>query len=276
MTNTRSSDIQLWWPIPLSILIWLAVIWATGFVLNPPEEEEITPKSIEARFIELPEPPAAEQEPLPAPSPAPVPAPPPPTPPQVKPKAIATAKPTPVQPPSEKKQAIAEPGPTAKASPDSILETSTDLMDYVNQARARREEAGIFHQHEVHKPQPTEDEIRLAHVKRNLRPPNTRGIFRITRIEQRTAQFSFRGWMLNESHPRDELIAVRVGPDGDIRRAIIRKMIQLIRQHHQGNFNWESYRLNGIVVLSARREDNAGLEDFLLREFFEESSRPFR
>ena len=272
MTNTRSLDVQLWWPIPLSILIWLLIIWATGFILNPPKEEKITPPPpIEARFIELPEP-AAEQKPLPPPSPAL----PPPAQPQVKPKVIAAAKPKPVQPPSEKKQAIAEPGPTAKASPDPILETSTDLMDYVNQARTRRQEAGIFHQHEVDKPQPTEDEIRLAQVKRNLRPPNNRGVFRITRIEQRTAQFSFRGWMLNESHPRDELIPVRVGADGDIRRAIIRKMIQLIRQHHQGNFNWESYRLNGVVVLSARMEDNAGLEDFLLREFFEDSSRPFR
>ncbi|MEQ1767727.1 MAG: hypothetical protein ABL859_09905, partial [Methylotenera sp.] len=49
---------------------------------------------------------------------------------------------------------------------------------------------------------------------------------------------------------------------------MIKKMISLIRQHYQGDFNWESHRLNRVVVQSARLEDNAGLEDFMMMEFF--------
>jgi hypothetical protein len=45
-------------------------------------------------------------------------------------------------------------------------------------------------------------------------------------------------------------------------------MITLIREHYDGNFNWESQRLGRSVVQSARPEDNAGLEAFLMMEFF--------
>jgi hypothetical protein len=51
-------------------------------------------------------------------------------------------------------------------------------------------------------------------------------------------------------------------------------MIELIRQYHKGDFNWESYRLDRVVVLSARSEDSKGLEDFLIREFFGEEAAP--
>ena len=46
------------------------------------------------------------------------------------------------------------------------------------------------------------------------------------------------------------------------------RMIELIRTHYSGDFRWESHRLGRVVVLSARPEDNEGLEDFLVREFF--------
>ena len=45
-------------------------------------------------------------------------------------------------------------------------------------------------------------------------------------------------------------------------------MISLIREHYQGDFNWESHRMARTIVLSARPEDSAGLEDFLMLEFF--------
>jgi hypothetical protein len=50
---------------------------------------------------------------------------------------------------------------------------------------------------------------------------------------------------------------------GDVELAIIRGMIGLIREHYKGDFNWQSYRLGKVIVLSARVEDNAALEDFL-------------
>ena len=58
------------------------------------------------------------------------------------------------------------------------------------------------------------------------------------------------------------------GLGGDVELAIIRRMIQLIRTHYTGDFNWQSYRLGKVIVLSARPEDNAALEDFMSREFF--------
>ena len=64
------------------------------------------------------------------------------------------------------------------------------------------------------------------------------------------------------------MIEVDAGPNGDVEREIVRSMIVLIRRYFKDFFNWESLRLKRVVVLSARMEDNAGLEDFLIREFF--------
>jgi hypothetical protein len=49
----------------------------------------------------------------------------------------------------------------------------------------------------------------------------------------------------------------------------VRRMIELIREHYQANFSWDSHRLGRVVTLSARKEDSTGLEDFLLSEFSE-------
>jgi hypothetical protein len=45
-------------------------------------------------------------------------------------------------------------------------------------------------------------------------------------------------------------------------------MIEMIRREYTGDFNWESQRLGRVIVLSARLNDNAGLEAFLKDEFF--------
>jgi hypothetical protein len=90
----------------------------------------------------------------------------------------------------------------------------------------------------------------------------------------RTAQFLFRAWRIDSSNPRREVIEVTAGPDGDIHRAVARKMIELIREYHKEDFNWESFRLDRVVVLSARPEDSRGVEDFLIREFFGDSAAP--
>lgn len=96
----------------------------------------------------------------------------------------------------------------------------------------------------------------------------TGGVFSILDISHRRASYAFNGWMPNRTNGWREVIEVEAGPDGDVRRAIIRSMIALIRKHYQGNFNWESHRIGRMVVLSARLEDNQGLEDFMMREFF--------
>ena len=54
-----------------------------------------------------------------------------------------------------------------------------------------------------------------------------------------------------------------------MRIAVVRRMIAIIRQHEPGDFVWESQRLGRNLTLSARPADQAGLEEFMLQEFFE-------
>ncbi|WP_256212195.1 hypothetical protein [Nitrosomonas communis] len=295
MNSSRTREIRLWWPLPLALLIWLVIIWAFGFFLT---ESEIKvsidiPDAIEAEFLELPEL-AQPQEPVPPPSkgieaqpqnqvqqaeiapdlvmpPLPHTKPStPPTPPRVKEKAIGTEKAT----PARKETKTKVPQKKDPAAP-------ADLTEYINQRKMQQSQpAGILDGLESNKntntkPQPSAEEIRMAKVKRNLQIPGTSGVFQIIHIGPRYAQFSFRAWTTGDINPRRELIEVKAGPDGDIERAIIRRMIQLIRQYHQEDFNWESPRLNRVVVLSARPGDSEGLENFLMREFFGEPIPPY-
>ena len=157
------------------------------------------------------------------------------------------------------------------------------MQSYVEAQRARRQAAeGFSGRAPTRFPaapaaglEPSEDEIRLAKVKRNL-TVGTSGIFQIISIESRRAAFSFRGWTNDSSNVRREYVQVEIGNNSSIEIAIVRKMIELIRRYYQGNFNWESQRLDRTVVLSARLEDNEGLEAFLLKEFFGEALRDNR
>ena len=94
------------------------------------------------------------------------------------------------------------------------------------------------------------------------------GSFQITRMGPHHAQFQFSSRNDGASNPEREVIEVTTERDEDIQRAVVRKMIDVIRQYEKGDFNWESNRLGRVVVLSARMEDSKGLEDFLMREFF--------
>jgi hypothetical protein len=61
---------------------------------------------------------------------------------------------------------------------------------------------------------------------------------------------------------------VEAGRGEDIRLVMIRRMIAIVREHYDGDFDWISNRLGRTVTLSARPADNAALEDFLMKEFF--------
>ena len=88
------------------------------------------------------------------------------------------------------------------------------------------------------------------------------------------AEFVFYGWNKDINRDTMQHIEVRKGNASDIRVAVVRRMIAIIREHEQEDFVWESQRLNRNVTLSARSRDNAGLEEFMLREFFEDPRRP--
>jgi hypothetical protein len=118
-----------------------------------------------------------------------------------------------------------------------------------------------------------------AAAARNLSTLNTPrsgtgGVFEILDKGHRRAQFAFNGWNPGASNRWREVIEVEAGPQGDIDRAIIRRMIELIRKYHKDSFNWESHRLGRVVKLSAKVEDNDGLEIFMMREFFGDQKAP--
>jgi hypothetical protein len=96
----------------------------------------------------------------------------------------------------------------------------------------------------------------------------TSGVFQILRKGERTAEFAFNGWRPDAHRRWREVIEVDAGQGGDVELAIVRRMIQLVRGHYTGDFNWQSHKLGRVIVLSARPEDNDALEDFLSREFF--------
>ncbi|MGH8763097.1 MAG: hypothetical protein ACREUR_07675 [Nitrosospira sp.] len=265
MRYSKAKEVRVWWPLPLAALLWLLIIWGFGFFLTSPEVKPVTSPPIEASFVELPEE-KVEQKAAPIPQPAPK----PPPRPRPQPRLGAEkAKPAERQPEKEapKKASREDQTPAPKPEPPK------DLAEYMKEAKERRTAGGIFEDEpsapKNMEPEPSEEDLRMANVRRNLREPGTSGIFQITRMGPRTAEFLFRAWRTDVSNPRREVVEVHAGPDGDIHRAVARKMIELIRQYQKGDFNWESYRLGTVVVLSAREEDSKGLEDFLIREFFD-------
>lgn len=94
------------------------------------------------------------------------------------------------------------------------------------------------------------------------------GVFQIRRVNYDDAEFLFFGWDKEIRRNTKQLIEVRRGNNSDIRIAVIRKMIAIIREYEQTDFLWESRRLGRNIMLSARAGDNAGLEEFMMREFF--------
>ena len=94
------------------------------------------------------------------------------------------------------------------------------------------------------------------------------GIFQVARKGYDDAEFFFFGWNKAIRRNSRQMIEVRRGDNPSIEIAIVRKMIAIIREHEQSDFVWESHRLGRDVWLSARASDNAGLEEFLMQEFF--------
>lgn len=185
-------------------------------------------------------------------------------------------KPTPVAPraplprrPVETPRAFPEPPPLARSEP------AADMSEMVEAARARRRAAGIASPDDAPREQdarPQGDEVARANIERSLAQARgsrgAGGVFQVTRKGAREGAFLFRGWDNDSRAGLRELIEVDAGPNGNVEDAIVRKMIELIRKYYPGDFSWNSRRLGRVVTLSARRQDNAGLEEFLKKEFF--------
>jgi hypothetical protein len=181
---------------------------------------------------------------------------------------FAVPVPMPKNPPELDKRPLKEP----VVKEPLVQEQFTDMAAYVKAQQAKRLNADavaaqVNAEAAARERGPTEAQLRDERIKRNLKY-GTNGIFEITSMGQRNATFAFRGWTNDYSVSKRQFYEVEAPSGQDVRLAMIRRMITLIREHYDGNFNWESQRLGRSVVQSARPEDNAGLEDFLMMEFF--------
>jgi hypothetical protein len=102
---------------------------------------------------------------------------------------------------------------------------------------------------------------------------DTGGMFQIRNQTFNSADISFRGWNSNFKRNWSQLVRVEQGGEPDIETAVVKKMIDIIRQYKQEDFVWESHRLNRNITLSARQRDTSELQAFLLKEFYPDYKR---
>jgi len=167
------------------------------------------------------------------------------------------------------KQATSEPLPSKDAKPS---DAPTDMASYIKAQQAKRSamEADAAKQNAeavARELGPSQEKIRDDRIKSNLKVGNN-GVFSFTSLSGRHAAFVFKGWTNDYSNAKRESFEVEASTGQDVRLLAIKKMITLIRRHYDGDFNWESQRLGREVVKSARLEDSAELEEFMMMEFF--------
>jgi hypothetical protein len=258
----------------LSLVLHAALLW--GWVLRPiePIADRIGPEKESGPLaVRLAAPPSPPTPPAPALPESP------PQPQATKRSAPPPAAPRP--PPTPKVLAKEAPAPAIAAAPPeppAVAPAPAPLdLDFSAALEARRRARGGASEERA----PAEDE-RARHnriVAENLglnrvptygREPTGGGIFRLERVGYTDAEFVFFGWNKDIRRRSHQLIAVERGANPSIEIAIVRRMIAIVREHESGDFVWRSTRLGRDVTLSARAADTAGLEDFLMREFFPE------
>jgi hypothetical protein len=308
-TPPRRGDVVtipiLWLTLILSLLIHLAALWEVlpKLPLLHDEKKElpsIAEERLAVRLMPQVQQPSTPSAPPPAQgTPAAPAAPASPPPPKARaPKAPATAAPSspPVvatAPPTPNRPALPPPTPDRSASPPAPAPPSPsiapptvggDLASYIAARRAARGEPTPSSSN-ASPPVPTETEAerRERIIAANLASINTPtfgtdprksgGIFNLRRWSDDDAEFTFYGWSKDINRRTYQKIEVRKGNNSDIRIAVVRRIIEVIRDLEKEDFNWSSERLGRVVVLSARLSDNAGLEDFMMQEFFSAGRR---
>ncbi|MGY1488541.1 hypothetical protein ACW4YW_03925 [Methylobacillus pratensis] len=232
-----------------------------------------------------------EKKPQPEMAPPPAAAPPPPPPAASKPTPrqpkqskptppVVTGKSKPLPQPEQKPAPRPEPQPAPTPAPPRPQEPDpsqySDMSSYMAAMREYRRATDNNYaammenqraQRESGSRSLSDEEKRDETIKKNL-SSGASGVFRILSMSNYTSTFEFRGWINDFSTAKREVFQIEAKAGEDIQRATVRKMIELIRRHYSGDFNWESRQMGRVVVLSARMEDSAGLEDFLIKEFF--------
>lgn len=280
--RTRDGGVKepaIWVAVALSLLIHAAALWQWLPQLRLSASELAERRDASSVL-------SVQLAPPPKPAPPSVPAPPlqaqrQPAPPkaasraQPAPPVIALNKQAPTAPPP--RSAPPSVAPPAPARPS----VEGDLSSYIEARRRARSESAPApaSPDTASSAPPAEDDnaranrLAAANLGLGLKPTfgpdptHGGGIFAIQRLRYDYAEFLFFGWNKDIRRNTSQVIEVRKGSDTDIRIAVVRRMIAIIREHEQGDFVWESKRLGRQLTLSARARDNAGLEDFMLREF---------
>jgi hypothetical protein len=282
----------IWVAFVLSLLVHVAALWISpplmrSPTLDPDARTEPAP-SLVARLA----PRATPAERLPPPVP-------PSPPPQASSPARQRAQKSPPAPPPPPQIARIEPvpgiAPAPPAPPAPPVETpptarpavESDLSSYIaERRRARGEATATVAQGRAPDAPPAEGEKERLNrvVAANLGlnrvptfgddPKRGGGMFQLRRMGSDDAEFWFNGWIQDIGRVSRQLIEVRKGANPDIRVAVVRKIIEIIRAHEPGDFVWVSRRLGRQIALSARPNDNAGLEEFMMREFFGDARSP--
>lgn len=113
----------------------------------------------------------------------------------------------------------------------------------------------------------TDSQKRDERIAKNLKG-GAGGIFSSPNIRGRYATFNFNGWVNSLGNQRQQYFEVEAQPGQDVRLLVIQRMISFIRESYPGDFPWDSQRLGKVVTLSARPQDSAELENFLMVEFY--------
>jgi hypothetical protein len=184
---------------------------------------------------------------------------------------------------AEMPAALPQPAPTpAPPQPTEV----PDLATYIEARRRARGDAPSESSSTSSATKSAEDEnerqnrIIAANLGTSARPSfgkdakNGGGVFQIKTMEYSYAEFYFYGWNKDISRNSKQVIEVRKGDNSDIRLAVVRKMIGIVREHETESFLWESHRLGRQLTLSARARDNAELEAFMMQEFFFDTRNP--
>ena len=275
--------IAIW--VMVSLLVHVALLLWTPR-LQKPKTEEPAPPPLTAYLRPAPQPatPSVPEMPPRVTPPPPAPRAPAPQPrqPSIKPPApvIALTKPATPEQPAVFTVPKAEPPPLARIPQLTTLPPAeADLSAYIAaQKRARGELPADAPSAE------TERANRGALSSAALKPsapltfeskPQTPsgGVFQIRRRGYDYAEFMFYGWNQNFRRAVPQMIEVRKGDHSDIDIAVIRKIIEIIRDYERGDFSWYSKRTGKNLTLSARARDNSGLEEFMMQEFYDELHR---
>lgn len=262
----------------IAVAVGLHLLILALILLNPQKFIKLKPPAKEGEMVWI-----APTAPTPTP-PKKQPTPDKPTP-QKQPK-VAQAKPRPAPQPRTNPNAITEPRkqetytPPVKAEMTPPPPDVTDMSQMVEAARRRR---GAVSSPPADTAE-SEDAKAKARAIANImgaqgrnaagEREDTGGIFDVQNQTFNSADLKFRGWNTNFKRRWLTQVHVELGGEIDIENAIVTKMIELIRKEKPGDFEWESHRLGRVVKLSARREDEAELRAFLIKEMFPRYVRP--